>query len=114
MNMKRKTKNIIFIIYILSMIVLSAISILLIVKLDNKRRDEAYSNPPGEGWLEEDLEEIFLTTQVNVLEIETHSDGHLIVKVCIYDEDAYRIYRCLYEVKRYQLAYYTWEFVRYV
>lgn len=114
MNMKRKTKNIIFIIYILSMIVLSAISILLIVKLDNKRRDEAYSNPPDKAWLEEDLEEIFLTTQVNVLEIVENSTGSIIVKVRIYDDGAYRIYHCLYEVKRHELSYYVWELIRYV
>lgn len=109
--MKRRLKNVIF---ILSLIVLVAICIFLIVILDIKRYDEACSNPPSEVWIEEDLEMVFLTTQVHVLEIDDQSDGVLIVKVRIYDEGAYRIYRCLYEVKRYMLSYYAWEFVRYV
>ena len=103
-----------YVIFILSLIVLIGISILLIVKLDIKRRDEAYSNPPDKVWLEEDLEEIFLTTHVNVIEIVDNGRGSLIVKARIYDDGAYRIYHCLYEVKRYQLAYYTWELIRYV
>lgn len=109
--MRLRCKNVIFIFLV---IVLVVICLFLIVRLDRKRYDEACSNPPSKVWIEEDLEIVFLTTQVNVLEIENHSDGVLIVKVRIYNEGAYRIYRCLYEVKRYRLSYYTWEFVRYV
>lgn len=103
-----------YVIFILSLIALIGISIFWIVMLDIKRRDEAYLNPPDKVWLEEDLEEIFLTTQVNVLEIVENRAGSIIVKARIYDEGAYRIYHCLYEVKRYQLSYYTWELIRYV
>lgn len=109
--MRYRTKNVIF---IFLGIVLVIICLFLIVRLDRKRYDEACSNPPSEVWIEEDLEMVFLTTQVHVLEIDDQSDGVLIVKVRIYDEGAYRIYRCLYEVKRYRLSYYTWELVRYV
>ena len=103
-----------YVIFILSLIAFIGISIFLMVMLDIKRRDEAYLNPPDKVWLEEDLEEIFLTTQVNVIEIVDNGRGSLIVKVRIYDDGAYHIYRCLYEVKRYQLSYYTWELIRYV
>ena len=109
--MRLRRKNVIF---IFSVIALVVICLFLIVRLDRKRYDEVCSNPPSKIWIEEDLEMVFLTTQVHVLEIDDQSDGVLIVKVRIYDEGAYRIYHCLYEVKRYRLSYYTWEFVRYV
>ena len=109
--MRLRRKNVIF---IFSVIALAIICIFLIVMLDTKRYDEACSNPPSKVWIEEDLEIVFLTTQVNVLEIDNRSDGVLIVKVRIYDDGAYRIYRCLYEVKRYRLSYYAWKLVRYV
>lgn len=112
--MRWRLKNVIFILLLIVLVAIFIFLIVMLVKLDIKRYDEACSNPPSEVWIEEDLEMVFLTTQVNVLEIENQSDGVLIVKVRIYDEGAYRTYRCLYEVKRYELAYYTWELVRYV
>lgn len=109
--MSKRCKDII-IVCLLAILIM--VCIFFIVKIDIKRYDETCANPPGKFWIEEDLEMVFLTTQVNVLEIDNQSDGVLIVKVRIYYEGAYRIYRCLYEVKRYRLSYYAWEFVRYV
>lgn len=109
--MKQRLKDIIL---ILSLIIFIAISLVLIIILDSERYDKACSSTPSKIWIEEDLEMVFLTTQVHVLEIENEGDGVLIVKVRIYDEDEYRTYRCLYEIKRYRLSYYAWEFVRYV
>lgn len=83
-------------------------------KIENKRYDEACSNPPSKIWIEEDLEIVFLTTQVNVLEMDDQGNGLLIVKVRIYDEGAYRIYRCLYKVERRYVADFFWKFERYV
>jgi len=98
----------------LSLIAFAIACIFLIVKLDIKKYDEACSNPPHEFWIEEDLEMVFLTTQVNVLEIDNNGDGLLIVKVRLYDEGAYRTYRCLYKVKRRWIGDFAWEFERYV
>lgn len=109
--MKQRLKNIIL---ILSLLIFIAICLSLIIILDRERYDKACLSIPSKIWIEEDLEMVFLTTQVHVLEIENEGDGVLIVKVRICDEDEYRTYRCLYKVKRYELAYYTWEFVRYV
>ena len=110
-QMSKKCKNRII---TLSLIAFAIICIFLIVKLDIKRYEESCSNPPGEFWIEEDLEIIFLTTQLNVLEIDNQGDGLLIVKVRIYDEGAYRIYRCLYKVERRWIGDFVWKMERYV
>lgn len=86
---------------------------LLLIKLDIERYDTACSNPPHRFWIEEDLEVVFLTTQVNILEIDNGGDGFLVVKVRIYNEGAYRTYRCLYKVKRRWIADFVWKFERY-
>ena len=105
---------------ILLLMVYIMIFISLIDIYDRRKYDEACSNPPGEMWIEEDLEAVFLTTQLTVLEIDDSGDGSLVVTVCIYDEyydeyeeKAYHVYRCLYEVKKH-VGYYSWEFIRYV
>lgn len=107
--MSKKCKNRII---TLSLIAFAIICIFFIVKIDIKRYDETCANPPGKFWIEEDLEMVFLTTQVNVLEIDNNGDGLLIVKVRLYDEGAYRTYRCLYKVERRFIADFVWEFER--
>lgn len=109
--MSKKQKNRIINLLLIALVI---VGIFLIVKLDIKRYDETCSNPPGEFWIEEDLEIVFLTTQVNVFEIDNHGDGLLIVKVRLYDEGAYRTYRCLYKVERKWIGDFVWEFERYV
>lgn len=110
---ERTSKNL-FLIVILFLTILSATVVCFIVQLDKKRYDEACSNPPSKIWIEEDLEMVFLTTQVNVLEMDDQGDGLLIVKVRIYDEGAYRIYRCLYKVERRYIVDFVWKLERYV
>ena len=110
---ERTSKNL-FLIVILFLTILSVTVVCFIVQLDKKRYDKICSNPPSEFWIEEDLEMVFLTTQVNVLETDDLGDGLLIVKVRIYDEGAYRIYRCLYKVERRYVADFFWKFERYV
>jgi hypothetical protein len=94
--------------------ILIIVGIFFIVKIDIKRYDETCCNTPGEFWIEEDLEMVFLTTQVNVIEIDDLGDGLLIVKVLVYDEESYCTYRCLYKVKRKWIGVFVWEFERYV
>ena len=100
-------------IIVLSLIAFAMVCVFLISKLDIKRYGETCSNPPSEFWIEEDLEMVFLTTQVNVLEMDDY-DGDLIVKIRLYDEGAYRTYRCLYKVKRIWIGVFEWKFERYV
>lgn len=109
--MSKRCKDII-IVCLLAILIM--VCIFFIVKIDIKRYDETCANPPGKFWIEEDLEMVFLTTQVNVLEIDNHGDGLLIVKVRLYDEGAYRTYRCLYKVERKWIGDFIWEFERYV
>lgn len=97
--------------------IVTIVCIFSIVKIDSKRYDETCCKTPSKIWIEEDLEIVFLTTQVNVIEVDNQGDGLLIVKVRLYDEydeEAYRTYRCLYKVKRRWIGYFVWEFERYV
>lgn len=96
------------------LVILTIVCIFFVVKIDIKRYDKTCCNPPSKIWIEEDLEIVFLTTQVNVVEIDNQGDGLLIVKVRLYDEEEYRTYRCLYKVKRRWIGYFVWEFERYV
>lgn len=95
-----------------SLIAMAIVCLCLLVGLDLVRYDKICSNPPNKLWLEEDLEMVFLTTQVNVLETDNLGDGNLIVKIRVYDEGAYHIYRCLYKVKRIWIGVFEWEFER--
>ena len=99
------------------LIILTIVCLFFVVKLDIKRYDETCCKTPSKIWIEEDLEIVFLTTQVNVLEIDNQGDGLLIVEVLLYDEydeESYRTYHCLYKVKRRWIGYFVWEFERYV
>ena len=95
------------------LVVLAIASIIIIAYVDKETYGETCSSPPSEFWIQEDLEFIFLTTELSVLEMDDY-DGDLIVKICIYEEGAYRIYRCLYQVKRIWIGAFEWKFERYV
>lgn len=109
--MNKKFKNGIM---TLSLIAILTVFLFLIIIFDNKKYDETCSNPPNEFWIEEELEMVFLTTDIYVLDIDNLGDGLLVVKVEIYDEGAERIYRCLYKVKRRWIGDFIWEMDRYV
>lgn len=111
-NKKIKTK--VFLIIILLEIIALIGAIFWLVRFDNKEYKKICSTPPHSFWLEEDLEIIFLTTQVNVLDIDNHGDGNMILKISVYHEGGYRIYHCLYVVERIWIATFKWKFERYV
>lgn len=100
---------------VFSVFILIMACVFFIVKVDIKRYAETCANPPSEFWIEEDLEMVFLTTQLYVMDIDNQGDGLLIVKVKLYDEGTYHTYRCLYKVKRKRpCGNFVWEFERYV
>lgn len=98
----------------LSLIAILTVFLFLIIIFDIKKYDETCSNPPNEFWIEEDLEMVFLTTGVHILDIDNLGDGLLVVEVEVYYEEGYRTYRCLYKVERRWIGDFIWEMDRYV
>ena len=101
------------ILYLLLIAILT-VFLFLIIKFDIKKYDETCSNPPNEFWIEEDLEMVFLTTELYVIDIDNQGDGLLFVKVKLYEEEEEYTYRCLYKVKRRWIGDFIWEMDRYV
>ena len=89
---------------VLVTIAVCAIGIAKVVDNRNKTID----NLPSENWIEEDLEEYFLSTDVYVLN-EAEQYGAEFTVLC-YAEGNY--YRALYRVKQGYLYQFYWEFVR--
>lgn len=84
-----------------------AVFAMLIVKVvDN--RNKVIDNLPSQNWIEEDLEEYFLSTDVCVLD-EPEQRGAEFTVLC-YVEGNY--YKALYRVKQGYLYRFYWEFVR--
>lgn len=71
-------------------------------------RNKTIDNLPSKSWIEEDLEEYFLSTDVYVLD-EPEQCGTEFIVLC-YTEGNY--YRALYRVKQGYLYQFYWEFVR--
>ena len=71
-------------------------------------RNKTIDNLPSKNWIEEDLEEYFLSTDVYVLD-EPEQDCAEFIVLC-YAEGNY--YRVLYRVKQSYLYCFYWEFVR--
>lgn len=78
-----------------------------IVKVVDNRNKTIY-NLPSPNWIEEDLEEYFLSRDVYVLD-EAEQCGAEFIVLC-YAEGNY--YRALYRVKQGYLYQFYWEFVR--
>ena len=98
----------------LSLIAILMVFLFLIIIFDIKKYDETYSNPPDEFWIEEDLEMVFLTTELYVIDIDNLGDGRLVVKVKLYDEEGETIHRCLYKIERRWIGDFIWEMDRYI
>lgn len=94
----------IFKLIVLVTVAVCAIGIAKVVDNRNKTID----NLPSKNWIEEDLEEYFLSTDVYVLD-EAEQCGAEFTVLC-YAEGNY--YRALYRVKQGYLYQFYWEFVR--
>lgn len=90
----------------LVLIAVAVCAILIAKVVDN--RNKTIDNLPSQNWIEEDLEEYFLSTDVYVFdEPEQH---YAEFTVLCYAEGNY--YRALYRVKQGYLYHFYWEFVR--
>lgn len=85
------------------------------VKKSISNYNDCIDNVPSAFWFEEDLEEVFLTTSVYVLDIDYEEAGLAVVEIYVEEPNGWgRYYRCLYKVKTYDLLNWHWELVRYV
>lgn len=85
-----------------------AVCVIGIAKKVVDNRNKTIDNLPSKYWIEEDLEEYFLSTDVYVLD-EPEQDCAEFIVLC-YAEGNY--YRALYRVKQSYLYCFYWEFIR--
>ena len=91
-----------------------ALLVSIIAVVDTKIYNITCAKIPHEFVIEEDLEEYFLNTNVNIEEIEEFDKGELCVLVSIYDNGIVSRCRCLIKVKRVWLFSFKWELERVV
>lgn len=106
--MKKRAKMIGVIITVIFVILLIAFGILRVVKICNKNYNDALNNPPSKILVEEQLEFVFLTTQVEVLEID--DDGDVVIYTV--KANGYK-YKVLYQLcSTNYVGYYAWRYIR--
>ena len=108
MSEKKEMHDVVYLgICVFLFLVAVAVCAILIVKVvDN--RNKAIDNLPSQNWIEEDLEEFFLSTDVYVLG-EPEQRGAEFTVLCYADGNYYKV---LYRVKQRYLYQFYWEFVR--
>lgn len=84
------------------------------VKKSISNYNECIDNIPSKIWFEEELEETFLTTDVDVLDIDDTGDGMITVLIKIGIDDQEQYYRCLYTLKSFDSLNWHWELVRWI
>lgn len=85
------------------------------VKKSKSNYNDCIDNIPSAFWFEEMLEEVFLTINVEVLDIDEEESGCVVVEVSVEEPNGWsRYYRCLYKVRSYDSLNWHWELVRYV
>lgn len=90
------------------------ISVLLIftgvvINLTNREYNKMYKSPPSVGYIEEDLEEVFMTRDVTVYEVDNSKD------VIYYSVTANGlIYKVEYKLSRSKFIYWEWRYIRHI
>lgn len=99
---------------IILILITFAFFVVLVIKIDKKRYDEVCNNIPSQNWLEEDLEDVFLTKLVDVSAIKSNGKGCIVVKARANYDNNYYDYICVFEVNG-KLGYsYQWELKKYI
>lgn len=115
--MKEKTDKkflIIEICCIILILIAFAFFVVFVIKTKRKRYDEACNNIPSQNWLEEDLEDVFLTKLVDVSDIELNGKGCIIVKARANYDNNYCDYICVFKVNGKLSESPQWELKRYI
>jgi hypothetical protein len=103
----KKSVEIKTIIWIVFEIILIAM-IFTLVKIWKKNYNGKLNNPPSKVFVEEDLEIVFLSTQVEVVEID--EEGEIVVYTV--KANGYK-YKVLYQLcSTNYIGHYTWRYVR--
>lgn len=84
------------------------------VKKSKSNYNDCINNFPS-FWIDEELEDVFLTNGVYVLDIDDDGEGFVIVEINVSEPNGGdRYYRCLYKVKSHDSFNWHWELVRYI
>ena len=84
------------------------------VKKSKSNYNDCIDNIPSAFWFEEELEKKFLTTNLDVVDIDDTGEGEIVVTIKVGIEDTEQYYRCLYILKSYDSFNWHWELVKYV
>jgi hypothetical protein len=108
-------KNFLISVICCSILILITVAFLVfVIKTDRGKYDEVCNNIPTQVWLEEDLENVFLTKLVDVSDIELNGKGCIVVKARANYDNNYYDYICVFEVNG-KLGYsYQWKLKRYI
>lgn len=102
---KNAIKSIIAVVFVS---ILIAFMISFIVKICKNNYNDKLNNPPSRFFVEEDLEIVFLTTQVEVVDI----DEDLGIVVYTVKANGYK-YKVMYKLcSTNYIGHYTWQYVR--
>ena len=88
--------------------ILIAFMISIIVKICKKTYNEKLNNPPSRFFVEEDLEIVFLSTQVEVVDID--EDVDIVVYTVKANGYKYKVMYKLYSTN--YIGHYTWRYVK--
>ena len=108
-------KNFLISVICCSILILITVAFLVfVIKTDRGKYDEVCNSIPTQNWLEEDLEDVFLTKLVDVSDIELNGKGCIVVKARANYDNNYHDYICVFEVNG-KLGYsYQWKLERYI
>ena len=96
------------IIAVVFVIILIAFMISIIVKICKNNYNDKLNNPPSRFFVEENLESVFLTTQVEVVDIEEDLE----IVVYTVKANGYK-YKVMYKLcSTNYIGHYTWRYVR--
>lgn len=77
--------------------------------LDRAKYNECIDNPPDTSWVEEDLEDVFMTNGVIVYDEDNETDR------IYYKVEANGLnYKVLYNIKHPNIGYYYWGYTRHI
>lgn len=110
--MSEKTQDKIYQIVGICILVLVGVLLIatcIVIPLTNREYNKMYKSPPSVGYIEEDLEEVFMTRDVTVYEVDNSKD------VIYYSVTANGFnYKVEYQLRRSKFIYWEWRYIRHI
>nr|DAH66709.1 MAG TPA: Potassium voltage-gated channel subfamily E helix, detergent micelle, Membrane [Bacteriophage sp.] len=81
----------------------------IVINLMDREYDKMYNSPPSINYIEEDLEEVFMTRDVTVYKVDDSKD------VIYYSVTANGFnYKVEYKLRRSKFIYWEWRYIRHI